>query len=71
MPQIDLPMAAELVVALLLVATRDCSSPRTTAPEPAQEESAPGRWSAETDRHAQRILRLERRCLDGTGTPLS
>ncbi|MFU8886061.1 MAG: hypothetical protein ACNA8O_11460 [Cyanobacteriota bacterium] len=61
MPHIDLLMAAELVVALLLVATMDSPSPRETAVEPPQEEPAPGRWSAETDLHAQRILRLERR----------
>ena len=71
MPQIDLPMAAELVVALLLVATLDSPSPRTTAVEPPQEESAPGRWTAETDLHAQRILRLERRRDGGSPAPLA
>jgi hypothetical protein len=61
MPQIDLLMAAELVVDLLLVDRMDSPSPRATAADPPQEEPAPGRWSAQTDLHAQRILRLERR----------
>lgn len=68
MPHIDLLMAAELVVALLLVATMNGPSPRATAAKPPQEEPAPRRWSAETDLHAQRILRLER-CQAATVAP--
>ena len=62
MPQIDLLLAAELLVVLLLVATMDAPSPRLKATERALEEPEPPvHWSAETDLHAQRILRLESR----------
>jgi hypothetical protein len=63
MAQIDLVQAAELLVVLLLVATMDCPSPRASAAEPPQEEEPvpSAGWTAETDLHAQRILRLERR----------
>jgi hypothetical protein len=62
MPQIDLVLAAELLVVLLLMATMDCPSPRAKAAEPPQETPVPPvRWTAETDLHAQRILRLEKR----------
>lgn len=62
MPKIDLPLAAELVVVLLLVGTLDRPTPRIAAPEPPmQEHRLDGRWTVETDLHAQRILRLEGR----------
>ena len=62
MPHIDLLLAAELIVVLLLVATMDAHSPRLKAAEPALEEpESPEQWTAETDLHAQRILRLENR----------
>lgn len=62
MPQIDLLLAAELLVVLLLVATMDANSPRAGAAEPPLEEpETPLQWTAETDLHAQRILRLESR----------
>ena len=62
MPQIDLLLAAELVVVLLLIATMDAPFPRARAAEPpVQEPELPVQWSAETDLHAQRILRLESR----------
>jgi hypothetical protein len=64
MPQIDLLLAAELVVALLLVATLD-SSPAPEAPQAAASVSPP--WNADNDIHAQRILRLERRRCASTG----
>ena len=70
MPQIDLLLAAELLVVLLLVATMDEPSPRPGAAEPPpQEPEPPLQWTAETDLHAQRILRLESRRSDGP-TPL-
>jgi hypothetical protein len=64
-PMIDLPFLAELLVALLVVATLDGPPPEEPAPDPpAREPEAPGRlpggWSAETDLHAQRLLRLEK-----------
>jgi hypothetical protein len=72
MPQIDLLLAAELLVVLLLVATMEEPSPRAGAgaAEPPPEEPPPEptpslQWTAETDLHAQRILRLERRRSDG------
>ena len=47
---------------LLLVATMDAASPRVTAAEPPPEvPEPPVQWTAETDLHAQRILRLESR----------
>ncbi len=62
MPQIDLLLAAELLVVLLLVATMDATSPQAGAPEPPlAEPEPPVQWAAETDLHAQRILRLESR----------
>ncbi len=62
MPQIDLLLAAELLVVLLLVATMDAPSPQMTVAEPSLEEPRPPvQWTAETDLHAQRILRLESR----------
>jgi hypothetical protein len=66
MPQIDLLLAAELLVVLLLVATMDEPSPRESSAEPPLEEPTPPvQWTAETDLHAQRILRLESRRSDG------
>jgi hypothetical protein len=66
MPQIDLLLAAELLVVLLLMATMDAPSPRARAAEPpVQEPEPPVHWSAETDLHAQRILRLESRRTSG------
>lgn len=60
--QIDLPLAAELVVVLLIVATMDGSSPQDAAAEPpVNEAESEERWSIETDLHAQRVLRLEQR----------
>ena len=60
--QIDLPLAAELVVVLLIVATMDGPSPRDAAAEPpANDAESEERWSIETDLHAQRVLRLEQR----------
>jgi len=62
MPQIDLLLAAELLVVLLLVATMDAPSPRVTVAAPSPEDPMPPvQWTAETDLHAQRILRLESR----------
>jgi hypothetical protein len=62
MSQIDLLLAAELLVLLLLVATMDATSPRAEAAEPPlQEPELPVQWTAETDLHAQRVLRLESR----------
>ena len=62
MAHIDLLLAAELLVVLLLVATMDATSPRMTAAEtPVEEPGLPVQWTAETDLHAQRILRLESR----------
>ena len=61
MAHIDLLLAAELLV-VLLVATMDATSPRMTAAEaPVEEPGLPVQWTAETDLHAQRILRLESR----------
>lgn len=64
-PMIDLPFLAELLVALLVVATLDGPPPVQPAPdpparEPEPPEPPPGGWSAETDLHAQRLLRLEK-----------
>lgn len=69
---IDLPLLAELALALLIVATLDSPKPpsgtaQTTAAGGAAgagaEDSAPC-WQADTDRHAQRILRIESlRCI--------
>ena len=50
MPQIDLILAAELLVVLLLVATMDATPPGIKAAEPALEEpELPVQWTAETD----------------------
>ena len=64
-PMVDLPFLAELLVALLVVATMDGVPPVqavSEAPpkEPEAPEPLPGGWSAETDLHAQRLLRLEK-----------
>ena len=67
MPNIDLLLAAELLVVLLLVATMDATSPQEGAAEPPVEEPGlPVQWTAETDLHAQRILRLESRKTAGS-----
>lgn len=63
---IDLPFVAELLVALLVVATLDGPPPVEPPPpqppvEPEAPKLKPGGWSAETDLHAQRLLRLEKR----------
>ncbi len=66
MPQIDLLLAAELLVVLPIVATMNRPSPRSGAPDPPmQEPELPVQWSAETDLHAQRILQLESRRTTG------
>jgi hypothetical protein len=67
--QIDLPLAAELLVVLFIVATMDGSSPWDPAAEPSvnEPEQEEG-WSVETDLHAQRILRLERRQAETSAT---
>jgi hypothetical protein len=64
-PMIDLPFLAELLVALLVVATLDGPPPVEPAQDPPAKEpeepaQLPGGWSAETDLHAQRLLRLEK-----------
>jgi hypothetical protein len=67
MPHIDLLLAAELLVVLLLVATMDATSPQAGAAEPpVQEPGLPVQWTAESDLHAQRILRLESRRAAGS-----
>ena len=61
MPQIDLLLAVDLLV-VLLMATMDASSHRAGAAEtPLEVPEPPVQWAAETDLHAQRILRLESR----------
>ena len=60
---VDPLLMAELVLALLIVATLDhprrpLERPSKTMPAPHQAERG---WSAETDLHAQRILRPESR----------
>jgi hypothetical protein len=67
MPHIDLLLAAELLVVLLLVVTMDAPSPQEGAAEPPLEVPEPlVQWTAETDLHAQRILRLESRKTAGS-----
>ena len=67
MPQIDLLLAAELLVVLLLVATMGGPSARAGAAEPPVDElEPPVQWTAETDLHAQRIQRLESRRTRGS-----
>jgi hypothetical protein len=67
MPHIDLLLAAELLVVLLLVATMDATCPQAGAAEPpVQEPGLPVQWTAESDLHAQRILRLESRRAAGS-----
>jgi len=62
MPQIDLLLAAELLVVLPIVATMNRPSPRSGAPDPPMQEPVPPvQWSAESDLHAQRLQRLESR----------
>ncbi len=62
MPQIDLLLAAELLVVLPIVATMNRPSPRSGAADPPlQQPEPPVQWAAETDLRAQRILRLESR----------
>jgi hypothetical protein len=65
MAQIDLLLAAELVLVLLLVATLDCPQPVPPVEDQPLEESPQAGWTPESDIHAQRILRLESR-RDGT-----
>lgn len=63
---IDLVFMAELVVAVLIVATLDPApphQPKKTLPPLRQQESPPinvitPTWSPETDLHALRVLRL-------------
>jgi len=64
-PMIDLLFLAQLLVALFVVATLDGPPPvqpahDPLAKEPEAPEPRPGGWSAETDLHAQRLLRLEK-----------
>ena len=61
MAHIDLLLAAELVLVLLLVATLDCPPPGSPVPEQPQDDPPPAGWTPESDIHAQRILRLESR----------
>jgi hypothetical protein len=66
MAQIDLPLAAELLMALLLVATLDCPQPDSppteqSLSEPLKDDPPQVGWTPENDPHAQRILRLENR----------
>ncbi len=69
MAQIDLLLAAELVVVLLLMATMDSQPPQATEAQPPLDEPVPPvGWTAETDLHAQRILRLERQRAESTHT---
>jgi hypothetical protein len=63
---IDLVLMAELVVAVLIVATLDTTPPppaKKTLPPSLQQDSPPinvitPTWSPETDLHAMRVLRL-------------
>lgn len=62
MAHIDLLLAAELVlVLLLLVATLDCSPTVLPVDDQPLDDPAPAGWTLESDIHAQRILRLESR----------
>jgi hypothetical protein len=61
MAQIDLLLAAELVVVLLLLATLDRPQRGTSLPESPLDAPPQTGWTPENDLHAQRILRLERR----------
>lgn len=68
--QIDPLLTAELLVVLLVVATMDSPPPQEHEAQPPPEEPAqPLGWAAETDLHAQRILRLERRRIEGAAAP--
>jgi hypothetical protein len=72
MAQIDLLLAAELLLVLLLMATMDCHPVHEKVVETPLNEPTPAvDWDAGTDLHAQRILRLERRRLDGAAAPLA
>ena len=68
MPQIDLLLAAELLVVLPIVTTMDCLSPQAAAKPPVKEPMPAAGWTVETDLHAQRILRLERRRAETSAT---
>lgn len=65
---IDLPLLAELGLALLIVATLERPAPAPEKADPAGGAITPSSglkdrpipWKAESDRHAQRILRIER-----------
>ncbi len=70
MDQIDLPLAAELVIALFLVATLDGPPATPALPEQPLDDPAPKGWTPENDSHARRILRLEHR-RGGLREPLS
>ena len=59
MPSIDLPLMVELVFAVLLVATLDCSQPEAPAAGDVPDAPFESGWQPEQDRHDQRILRLE------------
>lgn len=61
MAQIDLSLLVELLVALLVVATLDGPLPVEPDQEPPLDDRLQAGWTPEKDRHAQRILRLERR----------
>lgn len=61
MAHIDLLLAAELLLALLLVATLDCSPTVLPVDDQPLDDPAPAGWTPESDIHAQRILRLESR----------
>jgi len=61
MAQIDLLLAAELVLVLLLVATLDCPQPVPPVEDQPLEDPPQAGWTPESDIHAQRILRLESR----------
>ena len=70
MPSIDLPLMVESVFAVLLVATLDCSQPEAPAAGDVSDAPLKSGWQPEQDRHAQRILRLER-YRGRTSTPLA
>ncbi len=61
MAQIDLLLAAELVLVLLLVATLDCSPKVPPVEDRPLDDPPQTGWTPESDIHAQRILRLDSR----------